>query len=82
MLLFTTYYCHNCNNEDNTYVACSMHIVYCKSQCLKDLGWEDWIFFLFHDKSEWRVLLYIVICDKIHRQFRQYIDTMNIMFTL
>ena len=27
MLLFTRYYYHNRNNEDNTYVACSMHIV-------------------------------------------------------
>jgi len=39
-------------------------------------------FFLFHDKSELRVPIYVVISDKIHRQFRLYIGTMNIMFTL
>ena len=38
-------------------------------------------FFLAHDKSEWRVLLYIVICNKIHRQLCLYIYTMNIVFT-
>jgi hypothetical protein len=33
-------------------------------------------------KSEWRVLMYIVICYKIHRQLCWYIDTVNIVITL
>jgi hypothetical protein len=32
-----------------------------------------------HDKSEWRVLLYIVISNTVHRQLCWYIDTMNIV---
>jgi hypothetical protein len=34
-----------------------------------------------HGKSEWRVLLYIVISNTVHRQLCCYIDTMNIVFT-
>ena len=34
------------------------------------------------DESEWRGLLYIVICNKLHRELCRYIDTMNILFTL
>ena len=33
------------------------------------------------DKSEWRVLLYIVMCNRVHRELCQYIDTLNIVFT-
>ena len=38
-------------------------------------------FWLAFDKREWRVLLYIVISNKVHRQIYLYIDTMNIVFT-
>ena len=34
-----------------------------------------------HGKSEWRVVLYIVICSKIRRQLCCYIDSLNIVFT-
>ena len=34
-----------------------------------------------HDKSEWKVLLYVVVCNKLHRQLCWYIDSMNIVFT-
>jgi len=34
-----------------------------------------------HGKSGWRFVLYIVICNKVHRQLRWYIDTLNIVFT-
>jgi len=38
--------------------------------------------FLFHDKSEWEVPIYLVISNKLRRQLSWYIDTVNIMFTL
>ena len=34
-----------------------------------------------HCEREWRVVLYIVISNKGHRQIYLYIDTMNIVFT-
>ena len=34
-----------------------------------------------HGKSEWKVLLLIIICNKIHRQLCWYIDSMNIVCT-
>jgi hypothetical protein len=34
-----------------------------------------------HDKSEWRVLLYIIISNILHRQLRWYIDLLNIVLT-
>jgi hypothetical protein len=48
MLLITRYYLHNHSKEDNTYVACSLHIVKKKwyNVCL-EIGtagttWETW----------------------------------------
>jgi len=38
-------------------------------------------FCLGNDKRKWRVLLYIVISNKVHRQIYLYVDTMNIVFT-
>ena len=35
---------------------------------------------LSHDKSEWKVLLYVVISNKLCRQLCWYIDSMNIVF--
>jgi hypothetical protein len=34
-----------------------------------------------YDKSKWRVLLYIVISNTVHRQLCWCIDTVNIVFT-
>jgi len=34
-----------------------------------------------YDNSEWRVLLYIVISNKVHRQLFWYFDSVNIVFT-
>jgi len=50
--------------------------------CLKETGWVDWnVFVRLMIKSEWRVLLYIVLCNKVHRQLCLYSDAMNIVFT-
>jgi hypothetical protein len=34
-----------------------------------------------YDKTKWRVLLYIVISNTVHRQLCWYIDTVYIVFT-
>ena len=38
-------------------------------------------FCLAHDNSEWMELLYIAICNKVHRQICCFIRSMNIAFT-
>ena len=48
--------------------------------------WKKWdgrigFFCWGHGKSEWRVLLYIVICHKIRRQLCWDIDSVKIVFT-
>jgi hypothetical protein len=35
-----------------------------------------------HDKSEWRVVLYLVICNTVYRHLCWYIDTLYTVFTL
>jgi hypothetical protein len=43
--------------------------------------WEVRIFlYLFRDKSEWRVPMFIVISNKVHRQLHWHSDTMNFSF--
>ena len=41
------------------------------------LRWD----FFFYAESEWRVPMYIVISNKVHKQLRWYIYTVNIVFT-
>ena len=36
---------------------------------------------LTHGKSDWRVLLYIIISSKVHRQLCWCIELVNIVFT-
>ena len=45
------------------------------------MGWLDCLCYA-DGKSEWRVLLYIVMCNRVHRQLCWYIDTVNIVFKL
>jgi hypothetical protein len=35
-----------------------------------------------HGKSDWRILLYIIISGKVHRQLCWYIESVNIVFTV
>ena len=45
------------------------------------MGWEDGIVNVRFMMSDWRVLLYIVISSKVHRQLCWYIELVNIVFT-